>query len=132
MDKNESVPHGVLQRAQQVAQELARTRQELAEHECTGSAGGGLVSVAMRGDGQVTRVVIDQTAVDEGDAVALSSLVLAALTQAWDAMRSVAADRMKNASKFDAAALLGGGSPTGANGRLAGMPAAPYRPDRTR
>ncbi|GAA5199793.1 YbaB/EbfC family nucleoid-associated protein [Rugosimonospora acidiphila] len=131
MDKDESNPRSVLQRAQQMAQELVRTQQELAELECTGSAGGGLVSVAMRGDGQVTRVVIDQAVMDEGDAAALSALMLSALNQAWDAMRTIATDRV-NAAKSGVSAGLTGSIPTAVDGRLSKVPAAPYRPDRTR
>jgi nucleoid-associated protein EbfC len=79
--------------AQEMAQNLVATRDELAALEHTGSAGGGLVSVTMRGDGEVTKVVIDQQAVDDGDAQELSGLILSALRLAYAAVQDSAQAR---------------------------------------
>jgi len=79
--------------AQNMAQGLMTTRDELAALEHTATAGGGLVSVTMRGDGEVTRVVIDQQAVDGADAEELSALVLSALRTACAAVQASARDR---------------------------------------
>ncbi len=68
--------------AQEMRERLVLAQAELAEMEVTGSAGGGLVTVTMRGDGEVTRVAFDQAAVDRGDAESL-----AALTSPRSAMR---------------------------------------------
>jgi DNA-binding protein YbaB len=75
-------------------EQLALTRVELAEMEVTGRADGGLVTVTMRGDGQVTRVVFDQAAVDEGDAKRLAALTLTAISRAADSLKSTIADKM--------------------------------------
>ncbi len=82
---------------------LART--ELAETEVTGTAGGGLVTVTMRGDGEVTRVAIDQAAVDEGDAESLAALTLAAICHAIDAVKSLTTEKMGAISGVLEAAL---------------------------
>jgi DNA-binding YbaB/EbfC family protein len=80
--------------AQEVVDRLVLAQTELAEIEVTGTAGGGLVTVIMRVDGEVTRVAIDQAAVDEGDAEALAALTLTAIRQAIDAAKSVATERV--------------------------------------
>ena len=76
--------------AQEMAQDLIATRDQLAALEHIGSSGGGLVSVTVRGDGEVTRVVIDQQAVDGADAAELSALVLSALRLAGEAVKASA------------------------------------------
>jgi DNA-binding YbaB/EbfC family protein len=78
---------------QEVQRELALAQTELAETEVTGTAGGGLVTVIMRGDGEVTRVAFDQAAVDQGDAGALSALTFTAIRNATDTMKAIAADK---------------------------------------
>jgi nucleoid-associated protein EbfC len=89
--------------AQEMAQNLMATRDELAALEHTGTAGGGQVSVTMRGDGEVTKVAIDQQAVYDGDAQELSALVLSALRTAYAAMHDSAQARaadLSAASRF--------------------------------
>ncbi|HWB37170.1 MAG TPA: YbaB/EbfC family nucleoid-associated protein [Rugosimonospora sp.] len=123
MDNHTPDVRELARRAQQIAHQLARARQDLAGLERTGSAGGGYVTVSMRGDGEVTKLVIDQAAVDDGDAAALSALVLAALRQASDALKAEAAERM-NAATDGQPGLLGVPQPDPA--------LAPSRPARTR
>jgi nucleoid-associated protein EbfC len=81
------------EQTQELRQRLVLARTELTEMEVTGSAGG-LVTVTMRGDGEVTRVVFDQAAVDEGDAESLAALTLTAIRHATDTLKSLAADKM--------------------------------------
>ena len=84
----------LMRHAQEMQHELVLAQTELAETEVTGTAGGGLVTVIMRVDGEVTRVAIDQAAVDEGDAEALAALTLTAIRHAIDAAKSVATERV--------------------------------------
>ncbi|ASW55408.1 YbaB/EbfC family nucleoid-associated protein [Plantactinospora sp. KBS50] len=105
---------GLMRRAQDIAQQLVQVRQDLAGLELTGSAGDGTVRVTMRGDGEVTRVVIDQSAVDEGDAAALSTLVLGALRNAHEGLKEAAAQRVN-------------GTPGGPPAALS-VPPRPHRP----
>jgi len=80
--------------AQEMRQRLLLAQAELAETEVTGTSGGGLVTVTMRGDGEVTRVAFDQAAVDQGDAGSLAALTLAAIRHATDALKSLTTEKM--------------------------------------
>jgi nucleoid-associated protein EbfC len=88
----------VIRQAQDVRERLILAHAELAETEVTGTAGGGLVTVTMRGNGEVTRVVFDQAAIDEGDAGSLAALTLTALRQAADAIKSLTTEKMAKVS----------------------------------
>ncbi len=80
--------------ARELAERLVLVQTELAEMEVTGSADGGLVTVTMRGDGELTRVAFDQAAFDQGDAESLAALTLTAIRHATDALKSLTADKM--------------------------------------
>jgi DNA-binding YbaB/EbfC family protein len=99
----------LIARAQQVRQRLVLAQQDLAGAAVTGTAGGGLVAVTMRGDGTVSRVVIDQAAVDDGDAESLSALILTAITKATDSVRSLTSRRMEAVSGDLRGSLTGDG-----------------------
>ena len=85
-------------RAQELRERLVFAKIELAEMEVTGSADGGMVTVTMRGDGEVTRVTFDQVAVDEGDAESLAALTLTAIRRAAETLKSIIADKMAELS----------------------------------
>jgi DNA-binding YbaB/EbfC family protein len=104
-----------MQQAQEMQQQLVSAQAELAEAELTGTAGDGLVRVTMRGDGEVTRVVFDQAAIDEGDAEFLARLTLTAMREAMDAVKASSRERMA-AVAGDLRAAMG----AGAIGRLNG------------
>jgi len=84
----------VARQARELAERLVLVQTELAEMEVTGSADGGLVTVTMRGDGELTRVAFDQAAFDQGDAESLAALTLTAIRHATDALKSLTADKM--------------------------------------
>lgn len=72
----------LLQQAQQMQQSLLDAQDELARAEVTGTAGGGLVRVTVTGNGEVTALQIDRSAIDPDDAEGLADLVLAAIRDA--------------------------------------------------
>ncbi len=72
----------LMKQMQKVQQQMATAQAELAEAELTGTAGGGLVTVTMRGTGEVVAVRIDPGAVDPSDVETLEDLVLAAIHNA--------------------------------------------------
>lgn len=84
----------LMKQTQEARQRLVLARADLAELEVTGVAGGGLVTVIMRGDGEVTGVAFDPAVFDEADAESLGGLTLAALRQATDEIRSVTQEKM--------------------------------------
>ena len=75
-------------------QQLADAQAELAETEVTGTSGGGLVTVVVRGSGDVVSIKIDPTAVDPDDVETLEDLVLAALHNASESARTLAEEKM--------------------------------------
>ena len=72
----------LMKQAQQMQQDLMAAQAELAERTVTGSAGGGLVTATMTGQGELTEVVIDPRAVDPDDVETLQDLVVAAVRDA--------------------------------------------------
>ena len=84
----------LLQKAQQMQQQLAAAQEELARTEVTGSAGGGLVPATMPGGGDVTAVTIAPAAVDPDDLETLQDLVVAAVRDASRLAGELTADRM--------------------------------------
>jgi nucleoid-associated protein EbfC len=84
----------LMKQAQKMQQQMATAQAELAAAEVTGTAGGELVSVTMRGTGEVTAVRIDPKAVDPDDVETLEDLVMAAIHNATEAVRELAEEKM--------------------------------------
>lgn len=72
----------LMEQAQKMQQQLAAAQEELAAAEVQGSAGGGLVSAIVSGDGRLLSVVIDPSVIDPEDAETLQDLVVAAVRDA--------------------------------------------------
>jgi len=83
-----------MKQAQKMQQQMAEAQAELAEAELTGTAGGGLVTVTIKGTGEVTAVRIDPKAVDPDDVETLEDLVLAAFHNATEAVRDLTEQKM--------------------------------------
>jgi DNA-binding YbaB/EbfC family protein len=84
----------LMKQAQKMQQQLATAQAELAETELIGTAGGGLVTVTMSGSGAVKSVKIDPKVVDPDDIETLEDLVLAAITNASEAVRELTDKKM--------------------------------------
>ena len=76
----------MMKKAQEMQENLQKAQAELANKEVTGEAGGGMVSVVMRGTHEVNRVKIDPELVGE-DLEMLEDLIAAAIN---DAVQKVA------------------------------------------
>jgi DNA-binding YbaB/EbfC family protein len=83
-----------MKQAQKMQQQMAEAQAELAEAEVTGTAGGGLVTVTMKGTGEVSAVKIDPKAVDPDDVETLEDLVLAAVHNAMESVRELTEQKM--------------------------------------
>jgi DNA-binding YbaB/EbfC family protein len=83
-----------MKQAQKMQQQMADAQAELAEAELTGTSGGGLVTVTISGTGEVTAVKIDPKAVDPDDVETLEDLVLAALHNAMEEVRTLTEEKM--------------------------------------
>ncbi|GIH18238.1 nucleoid-associated protein [Rugosimonospora africana] len=84
----------LMKQAQKMQQQMADAQAELADAELTGTAGGGLVTVTIKGTGEVSAVKIDPKAVDPDDVETLEDLVLAALHNASEAVRELTEQKM--------------------------------------
>ncbi|WP_371940489.1 YbaB/EbfC family nucleoid-associated protein [Actinomadura chokoriensis] len=98
----------LLQQAQAMQQQLFTAQRELAEAEVKGTAGGGLVTATVNGQGEVMGLSIDPKAIDVDDpadtAETVADLVLAAIR---DAVRE--AQELQQEKMGPLAQGLGGG-----------------------
>lgn len=81
-------------------EKMAKIQQDLAKKSITGSAGGGMVSVTVNGQGDVLSVLVEKTVVDPQEIEMLQDLIVAATN---DALR-----KAKELSKQELAQLTGG------------------------
>ena len=72
----------IMKQAQAMQRQLNEAQAKLAESEVTGSAGGGMVEVVLKGDKTPVSVAIKPQAVDPDDVEMLEDLVLAAFNDA--------------------------------------------------
>jgi DNA-binding YbaB/EbfC family protein len=116
----------LLQAAAAMQSQLMSAQQELAEAEVEGTAGGGLVTATVNGQGELVDLTISAAAIDDGDpeetAQTVADLVLAAYR---DACRGV--DELQQETMAPFAAGLGGGGAPGMPD-LSGFPGFPGLP----
>ncbi len=80
--------------AQQMQASMEKAQAELAEETVEGKAGGGAVVVVMTGTQEVRSVRISPEAVDPSDVETLQDLVLAAVKDAVERSKGLAAQRL--------------------------------------
>ena len=116
----------LLQAAAAMQSQLMSAQQELADAEIEGSAGGGLVTVTVNGQGELVDVTIAPAAIDGGDpgetAQTVADLVLAAYRDACQE-----ADDLQQETMAPFAAGLGSGGLPGMPD-LTGFPGLPGEP----
>jgi nucleoid-associated protein EbfC len=117
----------LLQAAAAMQSQLMSAQAELAEAEVEGTAGGGLVTATVNGQGELVDLSIAAAAIDGGDpeetAQTLADLVLAAYR---DACRAV--DELQQETMAPFAAGLGGGGGLPGMPDLSGFPGFPGLP----
>lgn len=110
----------LLEQAQKMQEHIVAAQQELADTEVRGTAGGGLVTATVNGQGEVTGLVIDPKAIDADDpadtAETLADLVLAAIRDAGRAAAELQQEKMGPLAEG-----LGGGGIPGLGGGLPGL-----------
>jgi nucleoid-associated protein EbfC len=88
----------LLAAAQQMQEQLMSAQQELADTEVQGSAGGGLVTAKVNGQGELVDLTIAASAIDAGDpeetAQTIADLVLAAVRDAYRAAGDLQQQKM--------------------------------------
>jgi DNA-binding YbaB/EbfC family protein len=100
----------LLAAAQQMQHQLMSAQQELADTEVEGTAGGGLVTATVNGQGELVDLTISAAAIDAADpaetAQSVADLVLAAVRDAYRAAGELQQEKMG-----PLAALGGAGGP---------------------
>ena len=88
------LPKGMAQQLQALQQQLVTAQKELAQAEVTGTAGGGAVSITIRGDQTCTGVQISPDLLESGDQEMLQDLILTAFNNAQEALQKLTAERL--------------------------------------
>jgi len=84
----------MLKQLQQMQAKMAKIQEELGEKTVTGTAGGGMVEVVANGHQKVLSVTVKREVVDPADVEMLQDLVLAAVNDAMEKARELAAKEM--------------------------------------
>ena len=117
----------LLAAAQQMQEQLMNAQQELADTEVVGTAGGGLVTARVNGQGELVDLSIRPEAIDPADAEetaqTVADLVLAAVRDAYARAADLQQEKM---GPF--ANALGGAMPGMPEPGAAGMPGIPGMP----
>ncbi len=84
----------LMQQAQQMQSEMAKTQEELANDVVEASAGGGMVVVKATGGGEIREIKIDPKAIDPDDPEFLEDAVLAAVNEALRSAQALAQSKL--------------------------------------
>lgn len=88
----------LMQQAQAMQQRLQDAQARMAETSATGTSGGGLVTLSLRGAGEITAVVIDDSLMVPGEAEILADLIVAAHADAKRQLDAVNGELMREAA----------------------------------
>lgn len=95
--------NALMQQAQAMQQRLQDAQAKMAESSAEGTSGGGLVTVALKGPGEITAIRIDDSLMAPGEGEILADLIVAAHA---DAKRRL--DEINNGLMRDAAGPMAG------------------------
>ena len=98
--------NNLMKQAQRMQRQMEESQKELEEKEFTATAGGGAVEVSVSGKREVTKVKLQEEAVDPDDIEMLEDLIMAATNEA---LRKVEEFSQQSMSKITGG--LGGGFP---------------------
>lgn len=88
-------PKQLRQMQQNMIRQLEQAQGDLADKEVEGRAGGGVVTARANGQQRITAIVIDPDVLKEEDPEMLQDLVLAAVNDALELSRELAAKSMQ-------------------------------------
>jgi DNA-binding YbaB/EbfC family protein len=86
---------GMMGKIKDMQAKMERMQEELAELECEGVAGGGMVTVRLSGKGQMKGLKIDPSMFKEDDVEILEDLIIAAHNDAKAKVEAMMAERTK-------------------------------------
>lgn len=84
----------IMRQVQQMQAAMAQAQAEIAATEVSGSAGGGMVTATVTGNGDLKGIKIDPAAVDPEDVEMLEDLVVAAVAEARRAADALSQEKM--------------------------------------
>jgi DNA-binding YbaB/EbfC family protein len=84
----------MMKQAQQMQAQMERAQQQLSEETVEGTAGGGMVTVTMTGQMEVSAITISKDVVDPEDVEMLQDLVLSAVKDALERAKTLQQDRL--------------------------------------
>lgn len=70
--------NSIMEQARGMQEKMAKIQQDLAQKTITGSAGGGMVTVTVNGQGDVLSIAIENTVIDPNEVEMLQDLIVAA------------------------------------------------------
>src|SRR5665213_1959110 len=89
----------MLEKLQQLQEQMARVQDELGSQTVTMESGGGVVKVTANGKLQIMKVEIEKEVIDPNEKEMLEDLVVAAVNRALDRARELADSTMSDAAK---------------------------------
>jgi nucleoid-associated protein EbfC len=92
-------PNQMLKQIQKMQEQMQDAKEQLAEEVVEGTAGGGVVTAKVKGDGMVDSISIDPDAIDPEDAEMLGDLVTAAVNEGLRKAKDLAAERLNNVTQ---------------------------------
>ena len=84
----------LMKQAKQMQEKMAEVQAQLATVELEGTAGGGMVTATMTGDGKMVKLKVDPSIVDASDVEMLEDLIVAACNDAKMKVDKHAAEEM--------------------------------------
>ena len=85
----------MLEKAQQMQQEMERVKREIASKKVTEESGGGMVQVTVNGSFEILSIKISKEVVNQNDIEMLEDLILAAVNKAIHSTQDLASEEMK-------------------------------------
>ena len=89
---------GLMKQAQAMQQKLADAQARLAETVVEGTSGGGMVKVTLKGTGELSGLVMEESLLVPGEADVLSDLIVAAHADAKRKLDQAQAELMREAA----------------------------------
>jgi DNA-binding YbaB/EbfC family protein len=90
--------NALMQQAQAMQQKLQDAQARMAETTAEGTSGGGLVTIALKGAGEITSVRIDDSLMAPGEGEILSDMIVAAHADAKRKLDAANAELMREAA----------------------------------
>ncbi|MFN3537963.1 MAG: YbaB/EbfC family nucleoid-associated protein [Brevundimonas sp.] len=88
----------LMKQAQAMQQKLQDAQAKMADSSAEGTSGGGLVTVSLKGPGEITHVRIDDSLMAPGEGEILADLIVAAHADAKRKLDAVNAELMREAA----------------------------------